>query len=152
MSGQQLISSGGTGFPGIHRQKRMLLLCRVLFFYCKESKMEKYYFTTYYDWNKAGQELSAILSEMLGRPIIAKAHMNDADYWGLVFSETPITQDELGIIFDNVEASQEDHADNTLTHPDRPPYKSISMGVAEKLFDKDKILFDNNGVYLMEED
>jgi len=25
------------------------------------------------------------------------------------------------------------------------------MGVAEKLFDKDKILFDNNGVYLMEE-
>lgn len=88
----------------------------------------EHYRATLFSWRAAGLILSRFLSKLLEHEIEVEVRLTDKDYWYMAFPAL-ITEDMLEVIYDTIQATEEDKKNNTTNQLVR----TLSMEVSEKL-------------------
>ena len=89
--------------------------------------------TVHFEWEELSDIFSELLSGLLGREIKAQSDREEYYYWLIRLFDTPITKDELGILFELADADDWDREQNDYGEY---PIKELCQSLCSKLMGK----------------
>jgi hypothetical protein len=113
------------------------------------------YHATRFSFRAIDLIVSRYLSKLLERKISIKTTRSDESYWSISCASSPIAAQELNRIYEQIILTEEETKGNKMELPDKPPYRSLSMEVAEKMLIAalgrmaGKVILDKDGVYIL---